>query len=94
MRRSKAAIILLTYCLLSLKSNAISQNTSSTFSLELKVSSPALGNRTDVLVHVRIGTDRDRTYPLTQWGLAGLTRYFDSWYETAIEKLFKKLHMA
>jgi aspartate aminotransferase-like enzyme len=95
MRRIKAIIfIALAWCFLSANNRAMAQAPSSTFSLELRVANPAVRNGADLVVIVRIGRYGTRALPMSEWNLAGLTQYFNSWRETAMEILLKKLHMA
>ncbi len=95
MRRIKAIIfIALAWCFLSANHHAMAQLPSSTFSLELKVANPSLQNGADLVVIVKIGTHGTRTLPMGGWNLAALAQYFNSWRETAMEILLKKLHMA
>jgi hypothetical protein len=95
MRRIKAILLIaLAWCFLSANNHAIAQPPGSTFSLEFKAANPAARDGIDLVVIVRIRMHATGTLPMSEWNLAGLAQYFNSWRETAMEILFKKLHMA
>ncbi|MDR3792081.1 MAG: hypothetical protein P4L03_01750 [Terracidiphilus sp.] len=95
MQRRRATIILaLAWALFSTTRPAMAQQSSATFTLELRVASPTMGDPPGIVLIVKIGKYQSRTSLIGAWGLPGLTQYFDSWREAATDILFKKLHMA
>lgn len=93
-RRRTIFILALAWCLFSTTRPAMAQQTSATFSMELRVTSPTMRNTPGMMLIVRIGTYESRTSIIGAWHLSGLTRYFHSWHDTAIEILTKSSHIA
>jgi hypothetical protein len=94
MQRMKATTIIALACLLSASVLAMNSRQPSTFSLEFHVAGPSMKRSFDVVVIARIGMPGLGRLPTAELDLAGLTQTFDFCRETAMNILFKKLHMA
>ena len=93
MQRMKATMIVALACLLSASILAVNNRPPSSFSLEFRIAGPSVRSF-DVVVIARIGMHGLSRLPTAELDLAGLTQYFDFCRETAMNILFKKLHMA
>jgi hypothetical protein len=94
MQRMKATMIIALACLLSANILAMNSRPPTTFSLEFRFAEPAVRSSSDVVLIVRIGMHGISRLPTAELDLAGLTQYIDFCRETAMDILFKKLHMA
>jgi hypothetical protein len=94
MQRTKTTMIIALACFLTAGILALNSRPPSTFSLEFRVAGPSVKRSFDVVVIARIGMYGIRRLPTAEWELAGLTQCLDFWRETAMNILFKKLHMA
>ena len=94
MQRMKATMIVALACLLSASILAVNNRPPSSFSLEFRIAGPSVKRSFDVVVIARIGMHGLSRLPTAELDLAGLTQYIDFCRETAMNFLFKKLHMA
>jgi hypothetical protein len=95
MQRTATTIILaLAWCFFSLAPRGTVQQPSAAIRLELSIANPLLRDRNIMVVILKIERHKTCTFPMEQWGLPGLSQYFNSLHEKAMETLCKHLHMA
>ncbi|HUV69781.1 MAG TPA: hypothetical protein VMW15_08990 [Terracidiphilus sp.] len=93
-RRTTAIVLALVLCLLSATRNAMAQQPSVTFRLELTVTGPKAHSGPNVLVIVKFESSRVVTFLTQHFGLDSLSQSVESWRDAAMDMLCKKLHMA
>ncbi len=92
MQQTTAALIIgLGSCFLAANDHAVAPRSPSDISIELRISNPALQIGDDLQVKIMIGTDATQRITFES---RSLSQSLDSWWNSAMELLTKKLRMA
>ena len=93
-RLTATMIIALAWCYLSVDERAVAPSPSATYSLELRTANRAVQNGHGLVLVVKLGLNGTCKFSIGQSEPMSLTQYIESWRKTAMDTLFKQLHMA
>ena len=93
-RMAATILIALASCYLSIDERAVAPPPSATYSLELRIANRSVQNGDDLVLVVKLGPNGTCKFSIGPSDPMSLTQYFESWRKTALDILFKQLHMA